>query len=152
MIKMRILVKHFCLTQLAIAATKSAALAIDGAKLVREGKDYVFAICRPPGHHAGINMYGGYCYFNNVWDWVIDANALILSLAQIFFFFLFSKIGWRWCILASSYFEVALAAEELKSNGLVCILDIDYHHGNGTQVSIDKNGFIRIGFMNSFFS
>jgi acetoin utilization deacetylase AcuC-like enzyme len=77
----------------AVQARKSAALAIDGAKQILDGKQLVFSICRPPGHHATTNFYGGYCYFNNA----------------------------------------ALAAETLKGRGMVVILDIDYHHGNGTQ-------------------
>ena len=53
-----------------------------------------FALCRPPGHHAGADYCGGYCYLNNA----------------------------------------AIAAEAAISAGRrVAILDIDYHHGNGTQ-------------------
>lgn len=54
-----------------------------------------FALCRPPGHHAGADYFGGYCYLNNA----------------------------------------AIAAEAALARGLrqVAILDIDYHHGNGTQ-------------------
>lgn len=52
-----------------------------------------YALCRPPGHHAGHDFMGGYCYLNNA----------------------------------------ALAACVLKSLGRVAIVDIDYHHGNGTQ-------------------
>src|SRR3546814_5100877 len=57
--------------------------------------DLAFALCRPPGHHAGRDYMGGYCYLNNA----------------------------------------AIAAREAHSRGLgpVAILDIDYHHGNGTQ-------------------
>jgi acetoin utilization deacetylase AcuC-like enzyme len=53
-----------------------------------------FALCRPPGHHAGADYCGGYCYLNNA---AIAAQAAITA-------------GRR-----------------------VAILDIDYHHGNGTQ-------------------
>ena len=53
-----------------------------------------FALCRPPGHHAGADYCGGYCYLN---------NAAIAAQAAI-------DAGRR-----------------------VAILDIDYHHGNGTQ-------------------
>jgi acetoin utilization deacetylase AcuC-like enzyme len=54
-----------------------------------------FAICRPPGHHAGADYLGGYCYLNNA---AIAARA---ALAQ--------------------------------GMGPVAVLDVDYHHGNGTQ-------------------
>jgi acetoin utilization deacetylase AcuC-like enzyme len=54
-----------------------------------------FALCRPPGHHAGADYCGGYCYLN---------NAAIAGRA-------------------------ALDAGHSR----VAILDVDYHHGNGTQ-------------------
>jgi len=48
----------------------SAAMAIDGAKMLQENlnntdRPFIYALCRPPGHHATQNSYGGYCYFNN---------------------------------------------------------------------------------------
>jgi acetoin utilization deacetylase AcuC-like enzyme len=54
-----------------------------------------FALCRPPGHHAGADYFGGYCYLNNA----------------------------------------AIAARAAVSRGMgpVAVLDVDYHHGNGTQ-------------------
>ena len=53
-----------------------------------------FALCRPPGHHAGRDYLGGYCHLNNA----------------------------------------AIAAEAAIAAGRkVAILDVDYHHGNGTQ-------------------
>jgi acetoin utilization deacetylase AcuC-like enzyme len=58
-----------------------------------EGDRLAYALCRPPGHHAGRDYYGRYCYLNNA----------------------------------------ALAAQRLLSRGRPAILDLDYHHGNGTQ-------------------
>ncbi len=29
------------------------------------GARYTYAVCRPPGHHAGPDFLGGYCYLNN---------------------------------------------------------------------------------------
>ncbi len=55
-----------------------------------------FSLMRPPGHHAGKNFLGGFCYFNNI------------------------------AIATKKYFE-------LNPNNKVAILDIDCHHGNGTQ-------------------
>ena len=76
------------------AAVASAHCAIAGARSVRSGESRVFALCRPSGHHAGPDFFGGYCYLNNA----------------------------------------AIAAQVLRENGeRVAILDIDYHHGNGTQ-------------------
>jgi acetoin utilization deacetylase AcuC-like enzyme len=54
-----------------------------------------FALCRPPGHHAARDLYGGYCFLNNA---AIAAQAFVDDGA-----------------------------------GRVAVLDIDFHHGNGTQ-------------------
>jgi acetoin utilization deacetylase AcuC-like enzyme len=75
------------------AVLASAGCALTAADLLLEGEAAVYALCRPPGHHAGRDYYGGYCYLNNA----------------------------------------ALAAGRLRHMGRPAILDIDYHHGNGTQ-------------------
>jgi acetoin utilization deacetylase AcuC-like enzyme len=75
------------------AAKHAACCALTGADLLLSGEPSAYALCRPPGHHAGRDLYGGYCYLNNA----------------------------------------ALAARRLSSKGRVAILDVDYHHGNGTQ-------------------
>ena len=75
------------------AAREAVDVALTGADLVREGAADVFALCRPPGHHAEHNRMGGFCYFNNA----------------------------------------VAAAHRLSGDGRVAILDVDYHHGNGTQ-------------------
>jgi acetoin utilization deacetylase AcuC-like enzyme len=78
-------------------AVKAAAdIAMTAAALIASGSDrVVFGLCRPPGHHAATNYYGGYCFLNNA----------------------------------------ALAAQHLLDHGAkrIAILDVDYHHGNGTQ-------------------
>jgi acetoin utilization deacetylase AcuC-like enzyme len=33
----------------------------------------IFALCRPPGHHASSNLSSGYCFLNNV---AISTNIL----------------------------------------------------------------------------
>ncbi len=30
------------------------------------GKEYAFALCRPPGHHASVDSSWGFCYINNI--------------------------------------------------------------------------------------
>jgi len=77
------------------AAYSSAQVALTGADLVHKGERAVFSLCRPPGHHAAIDMYGGYCFFNNA----------------------------------------AIAAQHFLDQGLgrIAIVDVDFHHGNGTQ-------------------
>jgi acetoin utilization deacetylase AcuC-like enzyme len=61
------------------AALASAYCALSGAKALAEGKRSAFALCRPPGHHAGKSFCGGYCYLNNA---AIAANWLA-SLGKI---------------------------------------------------------------------
>jgi acetoin utilization deacetylase AcuC-like enzyme len=75
----------------ACAATDVAATA---AQLVSDGEDAVYALCRPPGHHAFRDVAGGFCFLNNS--------------------------------------GVAAAHLRLKHER-VAILDVDVHHGNGTQ-------------------
>jgi len=47
------------------AAYGAAQNAISGAKSIAAGALAAFALCRPPGHHAGKDFAGGYCYLNN---------------------------------------------------------------------------------------
>ncbi len=77
------------------AITGAANVALTGVKLVQRGDQAAFALCRPPGHHAGSDFYGGYCFLNNA----------------------------------------AIAAQAFRDAGAkrVAVLDVDYHHGNGTQ-------------------
>ena len=72
----------------------SAQTALTALDLLLAGERSAFALCRPPGHHAGRDYLGGYCHLNNA----------------------------------------AIAAEAAIAAGRkVAILDVDYHHGNGTQ-------------------
>jgi acetoin utilization deacetylase AcuC-like enzyme len=77
------------------AALASAEVALTAAARISVGERSVFALCRPPGHHAARDLYGGYCFLNNA----------------------------------------AIAAQYLRDHGSsrVAILDVDFHHGNGTQ-------------------
>lgn len=48
------------------AAMASANCALSAAQVVAEkGEQSAFALCRPPGHHAGKDYAGGYCFINN---------------------------------------------------------------------------------------
>ena len=78
-----------------VAARAGAHCALSAAQQVVLGDRVAFALSRPPGHHAGMDFFGGYCFLNNA----------------------------------------ALAAQHLRDGGVerVAVLDIDYHHGNGTQ-------------------
>ena len=78
------------------AAYASAQAALAATHAVLQDRDRAaFALCRPPGHHAGADYCGGYCHLNHA----------------------------------------AIAAQAARDAGIerVAILDIDYHHGNGTQ-------------------
>ncbi len=50
--------------ELYYVATKSAGGAILAARIALERPS--FALIRPPGHHAGYNFNGGFCFFNNM--------------------------------------------------------------------------------------
>ena len=78
------------------AAKSSMDVALSGAQhLVARHETTVFSLCRPIGHHAASDYFGGYCYLNNA----------------------------------------AIAAQYLHEHGAtrVAVLDVDYHHGNGSQ-------------------
>ena len=79
------------------AAKAGADAAASAAVLVSNGSNVKATFCatRPPGHHAGADFMGGYCFLNNA----------------------------------------AVAAQTLRNQGCtkVAVLDVDYHHGNGTQ-------------------
>ena len=47
------------------AALASANCALSAAETVVNGERSAFALCRPPGHHAGKDYAGGYCFINN---------------------------------------------------------------------------------------
>ncbi|KAA3662886.1 MAG: histone deacetylase family protein [Chloroflexi bacterium] len=56
------------------AAYWSAQTAVSAAALILAGGErHTFALCRPPGHHASHNKFGGCCYLNNA---AIAANWL----------------------------------------------------------------------------
>ncbi len=59
-----------------------------------------FSLLRPPGHHAGKNFLGGFCYFNNI----------AIAVAKV-----------------------------LPKYKKIAILDIDGHHGNGTEDIFKEN-------------
>jgi acetoin utilization deacetylase AcuC-like enzyme len=47
------------------AVIASANCALSAAQAVSNGEQTTFALCRPPGHHAGKDYAGGYCFINN---------------------------------------------------------------------------------------
>ena len=47
------------------SALASAQCALSAARAVTNGESSAFALCRPPGHHAGKDYAGGYCFLNN---------------------------------------------------------------------------------------
>lgn len=61
-------------------ALLSAGGAILGARYSYENSKPSFALLRPPGHHAGKDFGGGFCYFNNI---AIASMALINRARKI---------------------------------------------------------------------
>lgn len=60
---------------LVAAAHEGVRTAITAAARLAEGARFTYAVCRPPGHHAGPDFLGGYCYLNN-------AAAAVWTLAE----------------------------------------------------------------------
>ncbi len=84
----------------------SAGTAVTAARDVIAGAAMAYALCRPPGHHAGPERAGGFCFINNT----------------------------------------AVAAAELRQRfHRVAIVDVDVHHGNGTQDIFYHRGDIWTG-------
>ena len=54
-------------------AYESVKIVLTAAEMLQNEKS-IFALCRPPGHHASKDQYGGYCFFNNI---AIAAEKLI---------------------------------------------------------------------------
>jgi acetoin utilization deacetylase AcuC-like enzyme len=50
---------------LVAAAHEGMRTAITAAHMTAAGARFTYALCRPPGHHAGPNWLAGYCYLNN---------------------------------------------------------------------------------------
>ena len=49
------------------AATREAVnVALSAAQAIRAGDKSAFALTRPPGHHAAGDVFGGFCYLNNI--------------------------------------------------------------------------------------
>lgn len=106
------------------AARASADAALTAAALLLEGQRATYALCRPPGHHAGRDMCGGYCYLNNA---AIAAEWLLQSVAE--------DRGLKIENNKRGNDELSSILDPQSSTqpASVAILDIDYHHGNGTQ-------------------
>jgi acetoin utilization deacetylase AcuC-like enzyme len=51
--------------ELVAAAREGVRTAISAASRLLDGARFTYAVCRPPGHHAGPAFLGGYCYLNN---------------------------------------------------------------------------------------
>jgi acetoin utilization deacetylase AcuC-like enzyme len=60
---------------LVAAAREGVRTAISAAALLLAGGRFSYALCRPPGHHAGPGWFAGYCYLNS-------AAAAALTLAE----------------------------------------------------------------------
>lgn len=60
---------------LVTAAREGVRTAISAAERLLEGARFSYALCRPPGHHAGPDWFAGYCYLNS-------AAAAALTLGE----------------------------------------------------------------------
>ena len=64
------------------AARAAADAALTAADLVAAGAPAAYALCRPPGHHAGPAAHGGSCYLNNAAIAAAGAPPLRAPLAS----------------------------------------------------------------------
>ncbi len=48
-----------------LAARDAVDAALTAAGTIERGARIAYALVRPPGHHAGYDSFGGYCYFNS---------------------------------------------------------------------------------------
>ena len=60
---------------LVAAAREGVRTAITAARRTLAGERFTYALCRPPGHHAGPDWCAGYCYLNT-------AAAAVLTLRE----------------------------------------------------------------------
>ena len=63
------------------AALASANCALSAAEVVANSAPAAFALCRPPGHHAGKDYAGGYCFINNACvtaNWLSSKGKVVL--------------------------------------------------------------------------
>jgi acetoin utilization deacetylase AcuC-like enzyme len=77
------------------AAYWGAQASLSGFDAICGGCGVAYVMTRPPGHHAGHDFFGGYCFVNHA---AVAAQAAVDAGAK-----------------------------------RVAILDVDYHHGNGSQ-------------------
>jgi len=62
------------------AARAAVNVALSGAEAVLTGNPLVYSLCRPPGHHAERDTYGGFCYFCNG---AIAAQYLVEKVGRV---------------------------------------------------------------------
>ena len=101
------------------AARMAADAALTGAALLLEGQRAAYALCRPPGHHAGRDLCGGYCFLNNA---AIAAEYLLQQTKDA-----------RRKTKEEHEQDNSFRPSSIVHRPTVAVLDIDYHHGNGTQ-------------------
>jgi acetoin utilization deacetylase AcuC-like enzyme len=94
---------EFAFPAAVLAATLTSEL---GKKIFAGEVQNGFSVIRPPGHHAGSDFGGGYCLFNNV----AVAAKTVSNLAN-----------------------TANNASAVTEGSRVAIVDLDVHHGNGTE-------------------
>lgn len=70
-------------------------------QLIETNYSCIYSVTSNPGHHAGRDFYGGYCFIN---------NAMVAATTFI----------------------------EENENNKVCVLDIDFHAGDGTNDIINR--------------
>lgn len=67
------------------AALGACASSVTAANLLTRSAAQAYAVCRPPGHHAGRAFMGGYCYLNNacVAAWVLRDAGMRVAVVDV---------------------------------------------------------------------
>ncbi|CAO3625957.1 unnamed protein product [Mucor hiemalis] len=111
--------------QIAISAGHRLIEAIADNSSSENRNQSIYALCRPPGHHSAHSMSAGYCFINNA--------AVVTRFLQNYTLEDMNKAkkpyGFDLEAIRNREFSTGTSARKKK----ILIVDIDYHHGNGTQ-------------------
>jgi acetoin utilization deacetylase AcuC-like enzyme len=103
------------------AAREGVATSISAANRILAGRRFSYALCRPPGHHAGPAWLGGYCYLNNA-----AAAAHTLATAD-------TPLAPHTPTAAHTF-----ANGDTGDGREIAILDVDLHYPNGTAALVAR--------------
>ncbi|KAI9492488.1 hypothetical protein BDB00DRAFT_828437 [Zychaea mexicana] len=112
--------------QIAMSGAHRLLQVATAASTTTSSSSATYAVCRPPGHHANSCVSGGYCFVNNasvaakfLQDYTLEEMDAMSKPLE------FNP--------KSSAEPSGPKPKSDKPQKKIMIVDIDYHHGNGTQ-------------------